>query len=93
MKSHKLSDFNGSGLPTQLTSHTLTLSQITVFNQSVRKSVDEGTISQLQDVFADTFMLAVMSQHPKLEVPIPGLSAQVLRASYQYIQAFFDEMA
>ena len=54
---------------------------------------DTLTIPQLQDVFADTFMLAVMSQHPELEVPIPGLSDQVLRASYQYIQAFFDETA
>ena len=53
---------------------------------------DALTIPQLQDVFADTFMLAVMSQYPKLEVPIPGLSNQVLRASYQYIQAFFDEI-
>ena len=55
--------------------------------------IDALSIPQLQDVFADTFMLAVMSQHPKLEVPIPGLSDQVLRASYQYIQAFFDEIA
>ena len=54
---------------------------------------DALSIPQLQDVFADTFMLAVMSQHPELEVPIPGLSDQVLRASYQYIQAFFDEIA
>ena len=54
---------------------------------------DALTIPQLQDVFADTFMLAVMSQHPELEVPIPGLSDQVLRAGYQYIQAFFDEIA
>ena len=55
--------------------------------------IDALSIPQLQDVFADTFMLAVMSQHPELEVPIPGLSDQVLRASYQYIQAFFDEIA
>ena len=54
---------------------------------------DTLTIPQLQDVFANTFMLAVMSQHRELEVPIPGLSDQVLRASYQYIQAFFDEIA
>ena len=54
---------------------------------------DALSISQLQDVFADTFMLAVMSQHPELEVPILGLSDQVLRASYQYIQAFFDKIA
>ena len=53
---------------------------------------DALTILQLQDVFADTFMLAVMGQHPELEVPIPELSDQVLRASYQYIQAFFDEI-
>ena len=53
---------------------------------------DALTILQLQDVFADTLMLAVMGQHPELEVPIPELSDQVLRASYQYIQAFFDEI-
>ena len=53
---------------------------------------DALSIPQLQDVFADTFILAVMSQHPELEVPIPELSDQVLRASYQYIQAFFDEI-
>lgn len=53
---------------------------------------DALSIPQLQDVFADTFMLAVMRQHPELEVPIPGLPDQVLRASYQYIQAFFDEI-
>ena len=50
------------------------------------------SIPQLQDVFADTFILAVMSQHPELEVPIPGLPDQVFRASYQYMQAFFDEI-
>lgn len=54
---------------------------------------DALTIPQLQDVFADTFMLAVMSRFPGQEVPIPGLSDQVLRAGYQYIQAFFDEIA
>ena len=53
---------------------------------------DALSIPQLQDVFADTFILAVMSQHPELEVPIPELSDQVLRASYQYMQAFFDEI-
>lgn len=39
---------------------------------------DALTIPQLQDVFADTFMLAVMSQHPELEVPsgIVGSGAQ-----------------
>ena len=53
---------------------------------------DALSIPQLQDVFADTFILAVMSQHPELEVPIPGLPDQVLRASHQYMQAFFDEI-
>lgn len=53
---------------------------------------DALSIPQLQDVFADTFILAVMSQHPELEVPIPGLPDQVFRASYQYMQAFFDEI-
>ena len=53
---------------------------------------NDCAIPQLQDVFADTFILAVMSQHPELEVPIPGLPDQVLRASHQYMQAFFDEI-
>ena len=44
---------------------------------------DALSIPQLQDVFADTFMLAVLSENPELEVPIPESSDQVLRASYQ----------
>ena len=48
------------------------------------------TIPQLQDVFADTFMLAVMSRCPELEVPIPGLSAQAFKASYEYMSAFLN---
>lgn len=54
---------------------------------------DALTIPQLQDVFADTFVLEMMSQHLELEVSIPGLSDQVLRGSDQYIRVFFDEIA
>lgn len=54
---------------------------------------NDCVIPQLQDVFVNTVVLAVMSRYPELEVLIPGLSDQVLRAGYQYIRAFFDEIA
>ena len=53
---------------------------------------DALTILQLQDVFADTFMLAVMSRYPELEPPIPGLSEQALNASYEYMSTLLDGM-
>lgn len=53
---------------------------------------DDFPILQLQDVFADTFMLAVMSQYPELEPPIPGLSEQALNASYEYMSTLLDGM-
>lgn len=53
---------------------------------------DALTILQLQDVFADTFMLAVMSRYPELEPPIPGLSEQVFNASYEYMSTLLDGM-
>ena len=53
---------------------------------------DALTILQLQDVFADTFMLAVMGGHPELEPPIPGLSEQVFNASYEYMSTLLDGM-
>ena len=53
---------------------------------------DALTILQLQDVFADTFMMAVMSRYPELEPPIPGLSEQALNTSYEYMSTFLDGM-
>ena len=53
---------------------------------------DALAIPQLQDVFADTFMLAVMSRYPELEPPIPGLSEQVFNASYEYMSTLLDGM-
>ena len=51
---------------------------------------DALTMLQLQDVFADTFMLAVMSRYPELQTPIPGLSEQALNASYGYMSTHFS---
>ena len=53
---------------------------------------DDLPILQLQDVFADTFMLAVMSRYPELQTPIPGLSEQALNASYEYMSTLLDGM-
>ena len=54
---------------------------------------DALTILQLQDVFADTFMMAVMSRYPELEPPIPGrLSEQAFKASYEYMSTLLDGM-
>lgn len=50
------------------------------------------TIFQLQDVFADTFMLAVISKHPELGIPVPGISEKALAACYKYICTFFYDM-
>ena len=57
-----------------------------------RTEPDALTILQLQDVFADTFMLAVMSRYPELEPPIPGLSEQAFNASYEYMSTLLDGM-
>ena len=53
---------------------------------------DALAIPQLQDVFADTFMLAVMSRYPELQTPIPGLSKQALNTSYEYMSTLLDGM-
>ena len=53
---------------------------------------DDLPILQLQDVFADTFMLAVISRHPELEPPIPRLSEQALNTSYEYMSTLLDGM-
>ena len=53
---------------------------------------DALTIPQLQDVFADTFMLAVMSRFPEFEIPIPNVSKAAVSACYEYIHTLLHEM-
>lgn len=48
--------------------------------------------TQLQEVFADTFMLAVLCKHPALGVPIPGIANKTLDTCYEYILTVFDKL-
>ena len=50
------------------------------------------TAAQLQELFADTFMLAVINKHPELGVPEPNFSAKTLAHCYKYICTLFDSM-
>lgn len=50
------------------------------------------TTAQLQELFADTFILAVVSRHPELGVPEPGFSEKALAVCYKYIRALFDNI-
>ena len=50
------------------------------------------TATQLQELFADTFMLAVINKHPELGVPEPNFSAKTLAHCYKYICTLFDSM-
>ena len=43
------------------------------------------TTAQLRELFADTFMLAVVCRQPELGMPKPGFSERVLMACYTYI--------
>lgn len=45
---------------------------------------------QQQEIFADTFMLTVISKYPELDVPISGISGKALEICYEYIHTFFD---
>lgn len=45
------------------------------------------TTAQLQELFADTFMLAVVCRQPELGMPKPGFSERVLMACYTYIRS------
>lgn len=47
---------------------------------------------QLQEVFADTFMLAVLSHHPEWGIPIPGISTAALHVCYEYIWTTLSEL-
>ena len=48
--------------------------------------------TQLQELFADTFMLAAVNKHPELGVPGPNFSAKTLVHCYKYICTLFDGM-
>ena len=50
------------------------------------------TTAQLQELFADTFMLAVVCRQPELGMPKPGFSERVLMACYTYIRSLFDSI-
>ena len=45
----------------------------------------ELTTEQLQEVFADTFMLAVISQTSAASDPLPQIAAEVKQKCFQYI--------
>ena len=48
--------------------------------------------SQLQDVFADTFMLAVVYKYPARGVPIDGIPPKAQEMCYAYIRTVFDQL-
>ena len=48
--------------------------------------------SQLQDVFADTFMLAVVYKYPAWGVPIDGIPPKAQEMCYAYICTVFDQL-
>ncbi len=50
------------------------------------------TTAQLQEVFADTFMLAVLYMCPEWSVPIGGIPYKAQELCCNYIRAFFDQL-
>ena len=48
--------------------------------------------SQLQDVFADTFMLAMVYKYPAWGVPIDGIPPKAQEMCYAYIRTVFDQL-
>jgi len=50
------------------------------------------TVAQLQELFADTFLLAVISQTVEFEDPFPDISPQRKQACYEYIRYCFDKL-
>lgn len=52
----------------------------------------ELTTAQLQEVFADTFILAVVYKHPEWGVPIDGITPKTQELCYAYIRTFFDQL-
>lgn len=53
---------------------------------------NELTTAQLQEVFADTFMLAVLFKQSDWSIPIVGISYKAQELCYNYIRAFFDQL-
>ena len=52
----------------------------------------ELTTAQLQEVFADTFMLAVLYMCPERSVPIGRIPYKAQELCYNHIRAFFDQL-
>ena len=50
------------------------------------------TTAQLRELFADTFLLAVISQTIEFEDPFPDISPQRKQACYEYIKCCFDKL-
>lgn len=50
------------------------------------------TTAQLQELFADTFLLAVISQAIEFEDPFPDISPQRKQACYEYVRYCFDKL-
>lgn len=50
------------------------------------------TTAQLRELFADTFLLAVISQAVEFEDPFPDISPQRKQACYEYIRYCFDKL-
>lgn len=60
----------------------------------LRLGIDHRTLTteQLQELFADTFMLAVVCRQPELGMTKPGFSEKVLMACYTYIRSLFNSI-
>lgn len=50
------------------------------------------TTAQLQEIFADTFMLAVVYMYPTQGVPIDGIPPQAQEMCYACIRTIFDQL-
>ena len=50
------------------------------------------TTAQLQEVFTDTFMLAVLHKQPDWNIPLCRISSKAQELCYNYIHAFFDQL-
>lgn len=50
------------------------------------------TTALLQEVFADTFILAVLFKYPEWGVPIDRIPYKAQELCYNYIRAFFDQL-
>lgn len=71
-----------TGIPKSFVGHLLSLGM----------DCSKLTTAQLQELFADTFMLAVVNKHLELGLPEPNFSAKTLAHCYKYICTLFDSM-